>query len=90
DYIIKSAKLILLEVYILRGLEEEARALGQDKQVKALLKYPMGNYQVIAALYHQRISKDSKALKKSLAQAKKMLPNSPLLADEQAFYGSLL
>ena len=90
DYIIKSAKLILLEVYILRGLEEEARALGQDKQVKALLKYPMGNYQVIAALYHQRISKDSKALKKSLALAKKSLPNSPLLADEQSFYGELL
>ncbi|HFI0338014.1 TPA: site-2 protease family protein [Streptococcus suis] len=90
DYIIKSAKLILLEVYILQGLEEEARALGQDKQVKALLKYPMGNYQVIAALYHQRITKDTKALKKSLAQAKKMLPNSPLLADEQDYYSKLL
>ncbi|HFI0126432.1 TPA: site-2 protease family protein [Streptococcus suis] len=90
DYIIKASKLVLLEVYILQGLEEEARALGQDKQVKALLKYPMGNYQVIAALYHQRITKDSKALKKSLAQAKKMLPNSPLLADEQDYYGKLL
>ncbi len=45
---VKLAKLVLLEVYLLQGLEEEARALGQDKQVKALLKYPMGNYQVIA------------------------------------------
>ncbi|HEM3649849.1 hypothetical protein NOL04_00850 [Streptococcus suis] len=90
DYIIKASKLILLEVYILQGLNEEARDMGQDKQVKALLKYPMGNYQVIAALYHQRISHDNKALKKSLAQAKKMLPNSPLLADEQTFYGKLL
>ncbi|HFI0457224.1 TPA: site-2 protease family protein [Streptococcus suis] len=90
DYIIKASKLVLLEVYILQGREEEARALGQDKQVKALLKYPMGNYQVIAALYHQRITKDSKALKKSLAQAKKMLPNSPLLADEQDYYSKLL
>ncbi|HFH9840324.1 TPA: site-2 protease family protein [Streptococcus suis] len=90
DYIIKSAKLILLEVYILQGREEEARALGEDKQVKALLKYPMGNYQVIAALYHQRITRDRKALKKSLAQAKKMLPNSPLLADEQDYYSKLL
>ncbi|HFI0113117.1 TPA: site-2 protease family protein [Streptococcus suis] len=90
DYMVKLAKLVLLEVYILQGLEEEARALGQDKQVKALLKYPMGNYQVIAALYHQRITKDSKALKKSLAQAKKMLPNSPLLADEQYYYSKLL
>ncbi|HFU4059275.1 TPA: tol-pal system YbgF family protein [Streptococcus suis] len=90
DYMVKLAKLVLLEVYLLQGLEEEARALGQDKQVKALLKYPMGNYQVIAALYHQRITQDSKALKKSLAQAKKMLPNSPLLADEQTFYGKLL
>lgn len=90
DYIIKASKLILLEVYILQGLEDEARELGQDKQVKALLKYPMGNYQVIAALYHQRITKDNKVLKKSLAQAKKMLPNSPLLADEQTFYGKLL
>ncbi|MGT2711842.1 site-2 protease family protein [Streptococcus oriscaviae] len=90
DYIVKLAKLVLLEVYILRGLEEEARRLGQDKQIKSLLKYPAGNYQVIVALYHQRISKDSKALKKSLALAKKSLPNSPLLADEQAFYGSLL
>ncbi|HFI0040741.1 TPA: site-2 protease family protein [Streptococcus suis] len=90
DYIIKASKLVLLEVYILQGREEEARALGQDKQVKALLKYPMGNYQVIAALYHQRITKDSKALKKSLAQAKKMLSNSPLLADEQDYYSKLL
>ncbi|HFI0107057.1 TPA: tol-pal system YbgF family protein [Streptococcus suis] len=90
DYMVKLAKLVLLEVYILQGLEEEARALGEDKQVKALLKYPMGNYQVIAALYHQRITKDSKALKKSLAQAKKMLPNSPLLADEQNYYSKLL
>lgn len=90
DYIIKASKLILLEVYILQGLNEEAKNLGQDKQVKALLKYPMGNYQVIAALYHQRISHDNKALKKTLAQAKKMLPNSPLLADEQTFYGKLL
>ncbi|HFR3538886.1 TPA: site-2 protease family protein [Streptococcus suis] len=90
DYIIKASKLILLEVYILQGLEDEARELGQDKQVKALLKYPMGNYQVIAALYHQRITKDNKALKKSLAQAKKMLPNSPLLADEQDYYSKLL
>lgn len=90
DYIVKLAKLVLLEVYILQGLEEQARALGQDKQVKSLLKYPMGNYQVIAALYHQRISKDSKALKKSLTQAKKFLPKSPLLADEQAFYTKLL
>ncbi|HFI0577896.1 TPA: tol-pal system YbgF family protein [Streptococcus suis] len=90
DYIIKASKLVLLEVYILQGREEEARALGQDKQVKALLKYPMGNYQVIAALYHQRITKDDKALKKSLAQAKKMLPNSPLLADEQDYYSKLL
>ncbi|HFI0024771.1 TPA: site-2 protease family protein [Streptococcus suis] len=90
DYIIKASKLVLLEVYILQGLEEEARTLGQDKQVKALLKYPMGNYQVIAALYHQRITKDSKALKKSLAQAKKMLPYSPLLADEQDYYSKLL
>ncbi|HFI0588298.1 hypothetical protein [Streptococcus suis] len=32
----------------------------------------------------------SKALKKSLAQAKKMLPNSPLLADEQDYYSKLL
>ncbi|HEM4483696.1 TPA: hypothetical protein U1Z12_001249 [Streptococcus suis] len=90
DYMVKLAKLVLLEVYLLQGLEEEARALGQDKQVKALFKYPMGNYQVIAALYHQRITKDSKALKKSLAQAKKMLPNSPLLADEQDYYSKLL
>ncbi|HFI0239897.1 TPA: hypothetical protein ACGOVO_001666 [Streptococcus suis] len=90
DYIIKASKLILLEVYILQGLEDEARELGQDKQVKALLKYPMGNYQVIAALYHQRITKDSKALKKSLALAKKMLPNSPLLVDEQIYYSKLL
>ncbi|HEM3587726.1 TPA: peptidase M50 [Streptococcus suis] len=90
DYMVKLAKLVLLEVYLLQGLEEEARALGQDKQVKALLKYPMGNYQVIAALYHQRITEDSKALKKSLAQAKKMLPNSPLLADEQDYYSKLL
>lgn len=90
DYIIKASKFILLEVYILQGLEDEVRELGQDKQVKALLKYPMGNYQVIAAFYHQRITKDSKALKKSLTQAKKMLPNSPLLADEQTFYGKLL
>ncbi|WP_105134683.1 site-2 protease family protein [Streptococcus suis] len=90
DYIVKLAKLVLLEVYLLQGLEEEARALGQDKQVKTLLKYPMGNYQVIAALYHQRITQDSKALKKSLAQAKKMLPNSPLLADEQDYYSKLL
>ena len=90
DYIVKLAKLVLLEVYILQGLEEEARRLGQDKQIKSLLKYPAGNYQVIAALYHQRISKDSKALKKSLALAKKSLPNSPLLADEQSFYGELL
>ncbi|HFI0265516.1 TPA: site-2 protease family protein [Streptococcus suis] len=90
DYIVKLAKLVLLEVYLLQGREEEARALGQDKQVKALLKYPMGNYQVIAALYHQRITRDSKALKKSLAQAKKMLPNSPLLADEQDYYSKLL
>ncbi|HEL2402399.1 TPA: hypothetical protein TZS69_001373 [Streptococcus suis] len=90
DYIIRASKLILLEVYILQGLEDEARELGQDKQVKALLKYPMGNYQVIAALYHQRISHDNKALKKSLAQAKKMLPNSPLLADEQNYYSKLL
>lgn len=90
DYIIKASKLILLEVYILQGLEDEARELGQDKQVKALLKYPMGNYQVISALYHQRITKDNKALKKSLAQAKKMLPNSPLLADEQDYYSKLL
>lgn len=90
DYIVKLAKLVLLEVYLLQGLEEEARALGQDKQVKSLLKYPMGNHQVIAALYYQRISHDNKALKKSLAQAKKMLPNSPLLVDEQAFYGQLL
>ncbi|HEM6082606.1 TPA: site-2 protease family protein [Streptococcus suis] len=90
DYIIKASKLVLLEVYILQGLEEEARTLGQDKQVKALLKYPMGNYQVIAALYHQRITRDRKALKKSLAQAKKMLPYSPLLADEQDYYSKLL
>ncbi|HEM3704260.1 TPA: peptidase M50 [Streptococcus suis] len=90
DYMVKLAKLVLLEVYLLQGLEEEARALGQDKQVKALLKYPLGNYQVIAALYHQRITEDSKALKKSLAQAKKMLPNSPLLADEQDYYSKLL
>ncbi|HFI0631938.1 TPA: site-2 protease family protein [Streptococcus suis] len=90
DYMVKLAKLVLLEVYLLQGLDEEARTLGQDKQVKALLKYPMGNYQVIAALYHQRITKDSKALKKSLAQAKKMLPNSPLLADEQDYYSKLL
>ncbi len=90
DYIIKASKFILLEVYILQGLEDEARELGQDKQVKALLKYPMGNYQVIAALYHQRITKDSKALKKSLALAKKMLPNSPLLVDEQIYYSKLL
>ncbi|HFI0467041.1 TPA: site-2 protease family protein [Streptococcus suis] len=90
DYMVKLAKLVLLEVYLLQGLEEEARELGEDKQVKALLKYPMGNYQVIAALYHQRITKDSKALKKSLAQAKKMLPNSPLLADEQDYYSKLL
>ncbi|HEM3666399.1 TPA: hypothetical protein U1C81_000111 [Streptococcus suis] len=90
DYMVKLAKLVLLEVYLLQGLEEEARALGQDKQVKALLKYPMGNYRVIAALYHQRITEDSKALKKSLAQAKKMLPNSPLLADEQDYYSKLL
>ncbi|WP_421444522.1 site-2 protease family protein [Streptococcus suis] len=90
DYMVKLAKLVLLEVYLLQGLEEEARALGQDKQVKTLLKYPMGNYQVIAALYHQRITQDSKALKKSLAQAKKMLPNSPLLADEQDYYSKLL
>ncbi len=90
DYMVKLAKLVLLEVYLLQGLEEEARALGQDKQVKALLKYPMGNYQVIAALYHQRITEDSKALKKSLAQAKKILPNSPLLADEQDYYSKLL
>ncbi|MCK3923353.1 peptidase M50 [Streptococcus suis] len=90
DYMVKLAKLVLLEVYLLQGLEEEARALGQDKQVKALLKYPMGNYQVIAALYHQQITEDSKALKKSLAQAKKMLPNSPLLADEQDYYSKLL
>ncbi|WP_105117457.1 site-2 protease family protein [Streptococcus suis] len=90
DYIIKASKLILLEVYILQGLEDEARELGQDKQVKALLKYPMGNYQVIAALYHQRITKDYKALKKSLVQAKKMLPNSPLLVDEQGYYSKLL
>ncbi len=34
---VKLAKLVLLEVYLLQGLEEEARALGQDKQVKALL-----------------------------------------------------
>ena len=74
----------------MQGLNEEARDLGQDKQVKALLKYPMGNYQVIAALYHQRISHDNKAFKKSLAQAKKMLPNSPLLADEQDYYRTLL
>ncbi len=59
---VKLAKLVLLEVYLLQGLEEEARALGQDKQVKALLKYPMGNYYIIA-LYHQRITEDSKALK---------------------------
>ncbi|HEM3177437.1 TPA: hypothetical protein U0919_000956 [Streptococcus suis] len=90
DHISKASKLVLLEVYLLQGLDEDARELGQDKQVKALLKYPMGSYQVIAALYHQRITKDSKALKKSLAQAKKMLPNSPLLADEQAYYGKLL
>ncbi|HFU4450263.1 TPA: site-2 protease family protein [Streptococcus suis] len=90
DYIVKLAKLVLLEVYLLQGLDEETRELGQDKQVKSLLKYPMGNHQVIAALYHQRISHDNKALKKSLAQAKKMLPNSPLLVDEQAFYGQLL
>ncbi|HEL1612095.1 TPA: peptidase M50 [Streptococcus suis] len=90
DYMVKLAKLVLLEVYLLQGLEEEARELGEDKQVKALLKYPMGNYQVIAAFYHQRITKDSKALKKSLAQAKKMLPNSPLLADEQDYYSKLL
>ncbi len=90
DYIVKLAKFVLLEVYILKGLDEHARDLGQDKEVKSLLKYPMGNYQVIATLYHQQISKDSKALKKSLAQAKKMLPNSPLLVDEQSFYGDLL
>ena len=77
DYIIKASKLILLEVYILQGLNEEARDLGQDKQVKALLKYPMGNYQVIAALYHQRISHDNKAFKKSLAQAKKNAAQQP-------------
>ncbi|HEM5990190.1 TPA: peptidase M50 [Streptococcus suis] len=90
DYIVKLAKLVLLEVYILQGLNEEAKNLGEDKQVKSLLKYPMGNYQVLAALYHQRITRDSKALKKSLAQAKKMLPNSPLLADEQDYYSKLL
>ncbi|HFI0149859.1 TPA: site-2 protease family protein [Streptococcus suis] len=90
DYIIKASKLVLLEVYLLQGLDEEAKNLGQDKQVKALLKYPMGNYQVIAALYHHRISQDGKAFQKSLAQARKNLPNSPLLADEQAFYGGLL
>ncbi|HFI0619118.1 TPA: tol-pal system YbgF family protein [Streptococcus suis] len=90
DHISKASKLVLLEVYLLQGLDEDARELGQDKQVKALLKYPMGSYQVIAALYHQRITKDRKALKKSLAQAKKMLPNSPLLADEQAYYSKLL
>ncbi len=32
----------------------------------------------------------SEALKKSLAQAKKMLPTSSLLADEQDYYSKLL
>ncbi|MCP8328296.1 hypothetical protein [Streptococcus suis] len=36
----------------------------------------MGNYQVIVALYHQRITEDSKALKKSLAQTKKCYPTA--------------
>ncbi|HFR3158712.1 TPA: hypothetical protein ACHU77_000267, partial [Streptococcus suis] len=45
-----------------------------------------------SCLHFSSLSKSSisKALKKSLAQAKKMLPNSPLLVDEQDYYSKLL
>lgn len=90
DYSQAMAQVILLQVYLLKGELEQAEKLAKKPMVKRFLAMKMGNVQTINALYQLRVEKNLKKTEQAIKVAKKAMPASRMMRDEQAYYKDLL